>query len=182
MLLRRGRRRTGEEGGEAGLYEGARKKAVELNLKELEFHRLDRLRAQNEKLYAVLLEQLKEADLRRMMNTNNIRIIDTPTEPKTPIAPRVTTNVGIGFLTGVLLGIVLALLREALDNTMKTPEDVEKRFNVTFLGLLPEIAEDDPDTLVYAARNRLYVSRDGGIFWNALELELPEIHGLAITE
>jgi polysaccharide biosynthesis transport protein len=134
-----------QEAGEAGLYEGSRKKAVELNLKELEFHRLDRLRAQNEKLYAVLLEQLKEADLRRMMNTNNIRLIDTPTEPKSPISPHVPANVGIGVLIGLILGIALALLREALDNTLKTPEDVEKRLNVTFLGLLPEIAEEDID-------------------------------------
>lgn len=132
-----------QEAGEAGLYEGSRKKAVELNLKELEFHRLDRLRAQNEKLYAVLLEQLKEADLRRMMNTNNIRLIDTPIEPKSPIFPRTGTNVGIGFAAALLLGVALALLREALDNTLKTPEDVEKRLNVTFLGLLPEMAEDD---------------------------------------
>ncbi len=134
-----------QEAGEAGLYEASRKKAVELNLKELEFHRLDRLRAQNEKLYAVLLEQLKEADLRRMMNTNNIRLIDTPTEPKAPIAPRVPTNVGIGVLTGLLLGIALALLREVVDNTLKTPDDVEKRLGVTFLGLLPEIADEDID-------------------------------------
>ena len=42
------------------------------------------------------------------------------------------------------------------------------------------IADDDPDTLVYAARNRLYVSRDGGIFWNALEVELPEIDAVAL--
>ena len=118
---------------------------MELNLKELEFHRLDRLRAQNEKLYAVLLEQLKEADLRRMMNTNNIRLIDTPVEPKAPIAPRVGTNVLVGFLTGLVLGIALALLREALDNTLKTPEDLEKRLNVTFLGLLPEHADEDID-------------------------------------
>ena len=134
-----------QEAGEAALYEDSRKKAVELNLKELEFHRLDRLRAQNEKLYAVLLEQLKEADLRRMMNTNNIRLIDTPVEPKSPIAPRVSTNVGIGLLTGLILGIALALLREALDNTLKTPDDLEKRLDVTFLGLLPEIAEEDLD-------------------------------------
>jgi capsular exopolysaccharide synthesis family protein len=134
-----------QEAGEAGLYEDSRKKAVELNLKELEFHRLDRLRAQNEKLYAVLLEQLKEADLRRMMNTNNIRLIDTPVEPKSPISPRTSANVGIGFLSGLLMGIILALLREALDNTLKTPDDLEKRLNVTFLGLLPEIAEDDLD-------------------------------------
>lgn len=134
-----------QEAGEAALYEASRKKAVELNLKELEFHRLDRLRAQNEKLYAVLLEQLKEADLRRMMNTNNIRLIDTPVEPKAPIAPRVSTNVGIGFLAGLILGIALALLREMLDNTLKTPDDLEKRLDVTFLGLLPEMDDEDID-------------------------------------
>lgn len=134
-----------QEAGEAALYEDSRKRAVELNLKELEFHRLDRLRSQNEKLYSVLLEQLKEADLRRMMNTNNIRLIDVPTEPKAPISPRVTTNVAVGFLAGLILGVMLALLREALDNTLKTPDDLEKRLNVTFLGLLPEIAEEDLD-------------------------------------
>jgi hypothetical protein len=48
-------------------------------------------------------------------------------------------------------------------------------------GRAVAVAEDDPDTLVYAARNRLYVSRDGGIFWNALDLELPEIEAVAIT-
>ena len=39
---------------------------------------------------------------------------------------------------------------------------------------------DDPDLVVYAARNRLYVSRDGGVFWQALTPELPEIVGLAL--
>jgi succinoglycan biosynthesis transport protein ExoP len=133
-----------QENGEASLYEGARKKAVDLNLKELEFHRLDRMRAQNEKLYAVLLEQMKEADLRRMMNTNNIRLVDSAQEPKDPIAPRVSTNVGIAVLAGLILGLALAIIREQLDNTLKTPQDIEQRLGVTFLGLLPEIAEDDP--------------------------------------
>lgn len=127
-----------QEAGEAGLYEEARKKAVELNLKELEFHRLDRLRAQNEKLYGVLLEQIKEADLRRMMNTNNIRLVDVANEPKAPIYPRVSVNVGIALLVGLAIGLALALLREQLDNTLKTPEDVETKLGVTFLGLLPE--------------------------------------------
>jgi len=42
-------------------------------------------------------------------------------------------------------------------------------------GRAVAIAEDDPDLLVYAARNRLYVSRNGGVFWSALPTELPEI-------
>jgi succinoglycan biosynthesis transport protein ExoP len=132
-----------QEGGEATLYESSRKRAVELNLKELEFHRLDRLRAQNEKLYGLLIEQLKEADLRRMMNTNNIRMVDPPTEPKEPVAPRISVNVMFGLLGGLLSGIALALAREQLDNTIKTPETVEQKLGVTFLGLLPEIADDE---------------------------------------
>jgi hypothetical protein len=43
------------------------------------------------------------------------------------------------------------------------------------------IAWDDPDYAVYAARNRLYVSADGGVFWRALALELPEIESVTLT-
>ncbi|HET7758363.1 MAG TPA: hypothetical protein VFK62_00425 [Gaiellaceae bacterium] len=43
------------------------------------------------------------------------------------------------------------------------------------------IAWDDPDYAVYAARNRLYVSTNGGVFWRALALELPEIEAVALT-
>jgi hypothetical protein len=42
------------------------------------------------------------------------------------------------------------------------------------------ISDDDPDVLVYAARNLLYVSRNGGVFWSALALELPEIERLEL--
>ena len=38
---------------------------------------------------------------------------------------------------------------------------------------------DTPDRLVYAARNRLYLSADGGRFWRALAVELPEVRAVA---
>ena len=43
------------------------------------------------------------------------------------------------------------------------------------------IAEDDPDYMVYAARNRLYESTNGGVFWRALAPELPEIEAVTLT-
>jgi photosystem II stability/assembly factor-like uncharacterized protein len=49
-------------------------------------------------------------------------------------------------------------------------------------GVAVAIADDDPDVAVYAARNRLYLTRDGGVFWTALALELPEITGLRVVE
>lgn len=49
-------------------------------------------------------------------------------------------------------------------------------------GRAVAIAEESPDTMLYAARNRLYVSRNGGVFWEALALELPEIDAVALKE
>jgi len=46
-------------------------------------------------------------------------------------------------------------------------------------GRAVAIHPDDPDLVLYAARNRLYLSRDGGRFWAALAPELPEIAALA---
>jgi hypothetical protein len=42
------------------------------------------------------------------------------------------------------------------------------------------ISDDNPDVVVYASRNRLHVSTNGGIFWRALAVELPEIESVAL--
>jgi hypothetical protein len=44
------------------------------------------------------------------------------------------------------------------------------------------IHPDDPDLIVFAGRNRLHVSRDGGRFWHALRPELPEIVAVALGD
>jgi photosystem II stability/assembly factor-like uncharacterized protein len=46
-------------------------------------------------------------------------------------------------------------------------------------GRAVAIDEDDPDHVVYAARNRLYESTNGGVFWRALTPELPEIQAVS---
>jgi hypothetical protein len=43
------------------------------------------------------------------------------------------------------------------------------------------LAWDDPDYALYAARNRLYLSTNGGLFWRALAPELPEIEAVTLT-
>jgi photosystem II stability/assembly factor-like uncharacterized protein len=45
-------------------------------------------------------------------------------------------------------------------------------------GFAIAIAEDDPDLMLFAARNRLYLSTNGGTFWRALVPELPEIEAV----
>jgi capsular exopolysaccharide synthesis family protein len=131
-----------EEAGERDLFEAARKRAVDLNMKEIEFHRLDRTREQNEKIFGMLLERAKEADLARMMRVNNIRLVDDALEPTSPVRPRTAINVTLGAVLGVLFGVAFSWLRMRLDRSVKTPDDIEERLGVTFLGLLPELQDE----------------------------------------
>jgi hypothetical protein len=48
-------------------------------------------------------------------------------------------------------------------------------------GRAVAIADDDPDYVLYAARNRLYLSTNGGVFWRGLAPELPEIEAVSVT-
>lgn len=48
-------------------------------------------------------------------------------------------------------------------------------------GRAVAIDDDNPDLVLFAARNRLFLSRDGGRFWQALTPELPEIRAVAFT-
>ena len=53
-------------------------------------------------------------------------------------------------------------------------------------GLPPgfDVAVDpaDPDRILFAARNRLYLSTDGGRFWHSLAPELPDVEAVAWSD
>ncbi|WIE65405.1 polysaccharide biosynthesis tyrosine autokinase [Curtobacterium sp. MCLR17_036] len=46
--------------------------------------------------------------------------------PNTPVSPNVPVNVVLGLLIGLALGVGVAVLRETLDNRIRTESDVEK--------------------------------------------------------
>jgi hypothetical protein len=48
-------------------------------------------------------------------------------------------------------------------------------------GVAVAISPDHPDDVLYATRERLFRSRDGGRFWAALSVELPEISAVAFA-
>jgi photosystem II stability/assembly factor-like uncharacterized protein len=49
-------------------------------------------------------------------------------------------------------------------------------------GFAIAVDEDNPDRMLFAARNRLYVSENGGIFWHALVPELPDIEAVKFSD
>ena len=45
-------------------------------------------------------------------------------------------------------------------------------------GFAVAIDDDNPDMMLFAARNRLYLSENGGVFWRALVPEFPDIEAV----
>ena len=61
--------------------------------------------------------------------------------PTTPINAGPTRNILAGLVLGLVLGIALAFLREYLDDTVKTKEDLEVAAGLTVVGLIPALPD-----------------------------------------
>lgn len=128
-----------EIAGLSAILDEAKRRALELNLLEIEYKRLMRARDTNERLFGIVTERTKENDLTRMFRVNNIKVVARPRVPAKPVSPVVPLNIGMGGIIGLVLGVALAIGREQLDRSVKTPEDLEEEHGLVFLGLLPAI-------------------------------------------
>jgi polysaccharide biosynthesis transport protein len=134
-----------------------RGKEARLNKLALEYNRIKRERDTNIQLFEMVTSRMKEADITSALPFNNVRPLDDALAPKEPFKPNMQANILFGFGIGLLLGIILILFLELLDNTMKSEEDIAA-LNVPFLGLVPII--DVPTGNIAAIRERdLHVLR-----------------------
>jgi capsular exopolysaccharide synthesis family protein len=127
-----------EASGIARLFEHAKQRALDLNMLEIEYRRLERTKNNTEKLYGLVLERSKESDITGMMRFNNIRIVEEPMKLGT-VSPRVPLNMAVGAILGVLIGVGVVVARELLDRKVRTPEDIENDIGVPMLGVLPAV-------------------------------------------
>jgi capsular exopolysaccharide synthesis family protein len=106
--------------------------------KSIQYNILKREVDTNRSLYEGLLTRMKEATVSAGLKSSNIRIVDTAQVPKGPVKPRVFLNLSLGLILGLGFGLGLALFQEYLDNTLKTPDEVERLLRLPSLGLLPD--------------------------------------------
>jgi capsular exopolysaccharide synthesis family protein len=123
------------------LLEREKHDAIELSKLEVEYRPLVREAEDTQNLYKLVTQRQKETGLTGLVRNNNVRILDSAVAVGTPVKPRPVINVGLGIFVGLLLGIGGALGAEALDNTLKTQEEVEARLRAPVLGMLPIIGE-----------------------------------------
>ena len=90
-------------------------------------------------LYINLLSSLETVRLARLQNTPNIVKIEPATQPEKPIRPRTLMNTGLAAFMGLMLAAGIAFLVEYMDDTLKTPDDVEQVLGVPVLGFVAEM-------------------------------------------
>jgi len=107
--------------------------------KLVQYNILKREADTNKQLYDGMLQKLKEAGITAGLRSSNIRVVDPALIPGGPSRPNKTRNIFMGIMVGFLGGIGLALLREYLDNTVKTPDDIETLARLPSLAVVPAL-------------------------------------------
>jgi uncharacterized protein involved in exopolysaccharide biosynthesis len=108
--------------------------------------RLDRLERQRGiavERYTGLRQKLDQIQLYLQLNpveSDSRLITETPLEPH---KPKIKTKVLIGLLgpiAGLLLGLILAGLREYFDHRLQNPQDVQRFLGLDTLAILPKVS------------------------------------------
>lgn len=98
----------------------------------------------NRQFYDGLLQRYKEVGVAGDVRSNNVAIVERPQVPSGRFKPNLSRNLAMGALLGAFFGILLAFLLEFLDDTIKTPEDVEQRLMLAVLGIIPKLSKISP--------------------------------------
>src|SRR5271155_4999411 len=113
--------------------------ANDLAEKLVQYHILQHDAEANKQLYDGLLQKLKEATISVGLRSSNIRVVDPALVPTSPSRPQKARNISLAFLVGLVGGVGLAIFREYLDNTVKSPDDIESLTGLPSLAVVPSL-------------------------------------------
>ena len=91
----------------------------------------------NQQLYQSLMQRLKNATVSAGLQSTNIHLVDAALAPGEPVRPKKALNIALGFLAGVVLGVMFAFAQEGLDHSIKTAEEVESLLMTPVLAVVP---------------------------------------------
>ncbi len=119
--------------------EGQNAETQKLSERSIQYSVLLREAEKNRELYENLLKRLKETSVAEELGTTNVRIVDRAEVPRKPTRPNTPQNILLSVVVGLFTGCGLAFFFEYLDNTLKTPDDVEKYVQAPCIALIPTV-------------------------------------------
>lgn len=103
-----------------------------------ELIKLERERGSAEKLFTMLEQKYQEATINERARVGNASILDLGIDNNTPVAPDRPKIILFGVLIGLALGLAFAFIRNYLDKSIKTPDELESK-GASVLSWIPKI-------------------------------------------
>jgi len=110
-----------------------------LNARSFEYQAVKREAEADKKLYEELVRKIKEAGINASFQNSSIRIADPARPPAKPVFPNLKLNLALAFVFSTMLAFGAAILSDALDNTIRDPEQVARTLKTEVIGSLPVV-------------------------------------------
>ena len=110
--------------------------------KILQLARLERKRKVQETTFILMKTKLEETKIQEAGQSKNVSILDEAIAPLFPVKPNKKLNLLLGALIGLGLGVAITFLKEYFDDSLKSPEEIEK-LGFNLLAAIPKIEVDE---------------------------------------
>ncbi len=110
---------------------------------QVERDRLETSLAQYRQTYAGLLTSYEEVRVAEAQATSNVVQVEPARPPAEPVRPRVAVNTLLAGMVGFMLAVAGIFLVEAMDNTLRTPDDVTRLLGLPVLGVIADHPVED---------------------------------------
>ncbi len=119
----------------------------------LRLARLERHKKVDENLYLMMKEKYEESRISMAGQIGKVRIVDQAVQPSEPVEPSKGRNLVLGALFGIGLGVMLIMLLEFMDKSVRSVEDIE-RLGLSMVGIIPHFSSPRAGWLSFNTNGR----------------------------
>ncbi len=117
--------------------EDEKAKAQEVARQLIQYNVLSKEASSLRDLYQTVIKQAQEIEMSASTTASNVYIADYATLPTQPSAPKKNIIMIICAILGLASGVVIALIRESLEDTLSSQQIVQATLDLPLLGSVP---------------------------------------------
>ena len=107
----------------------------------IQFQKLERNRRIVEEMITLIEGQLKDAEIQAAVTDSTATVLDEAVTPAPQGGGSTTLIYAVGVFSGLLVGVIVAFMRDWLDTTVRTEQDLAAIVGVAVVGTIPNLQQ-----------------------------------------